>query len=70
MNAKTVRRFWIGFWVIIVALLTIAPLYWMIATSFKNYFDLGAFPPEPVSQSGDTCQLPTRFSSVPFSDLH
>ncbi len=45
MNAKTVRRFWIGFWVIIVALLTIAPLYWMIATSFKNYFDLGAFPP-------------------------
>ena len=45
MNAKTARRFWIGFWAIIVALLTIAPLYWMVATSFKNYFDLGMFPP-------------------------
>ncbi|AEJ40162.1 binding-protein-dependent transport systems inner membrane component [Sulfobacillus acidophilus TPY] len=47
MNAVTRRRLWLSFWATVVIVFTLAPLYWMVATSFKSYFTLGLFPPSP-----------------------
>lgn len=48
MSSKWFRQVWLGFWAVLIALVTLAPLYWMVSTSLKSYFDLGQFPPTAI----------------------
>lgn len=42
---RPVKRLWLAWWAFVILIFAMAPLYWMVATSLKGYFNLGQFPP-------------------------
>jgi multiple sugar transport system permease protein len=45
---KAWRTAWFGLGSVVIAVLTLAPLYWMVVTSLKGQFNLGQFPPSAL----------------------